>query len=88
MITETIPHGKTGVAAPAGRLYFVQWRRVFLVSLVVAHHAGQPYGPTGGEWPVDDPVSSPWLGAFFAFNAAFFMGFFFPHRRILRRRVV
>lgn len=59
------------------RLYFVQWLRVFLVSLVVAHHAGQPYGPTGGEWPIDDPASSQVLGPFFALNAAYFMGFFF-----------
>jgi glucan biosynthesis protein C len=59
------------------RLYFVQWLRVFLVSLVVAHHAGQPYGPTGGEWPIRDPTSSPVLGVFFALNAAYFMGFFF-----------
>jgi peptidoglycan/LPS O-acetylase OafA/YrhL len=30
-------------------LYFVQWLRVVLIVLVVAHHAGQPYGPGGGE---------------------------------------
>ena len=59
------------------RLYFVQWLRVFLISLVVAHHAGQPYGPTGGSWPVHDAAQTPWLGPFFALNAAFFMGFFF-----------
>lgn len=59
------------------RLHFVQWLRVFLISLVVAHHAGQPYGPTGGEWPVDDPTNSEPLLLFFAVNAAFFMGFFF-----------
>lgn len=59
------------------RLAFVGWLRVFLISLVVAHHAGQPYGPTGGEWPIDDPVNADWLGAFFGINAAFFMGFFF-----------
>ncbi len=61
----------------SGHLYFVQWLRVFLIALVVAHHAAQPYGPTGGEWPIDDPVSSDWLGPFFLFNSAFFMGFFF-----------
>lgn len=60
-----------------GQLYFVQWLRVILISLVVAHHAAQPYGPTGGEWPIDDPVSNNWLGAFFLLNSAFFMGFFF-----------
>jgi peptidoglycan/LPS O-acetylase OafA/YrhL len=59
------------------RLYYVQWLRVFLIVLVVAHHAGQPYGPTGGEWPVEDPADAEWLGPFFAVNAAFFMGFFF-----------
>ncbi len=59
------------------RINFVQWIRVFLIALVVAHHAGQPYGPTGGEWPVADPVSAEWLRFFFGLNAAFFMGFFF-----------
>ena len=59
------------------RLYFVQWLRVFLIVLVVAHHAGQPYGPTGGAWPVSDPRRAAWLGPFFGVNAAYFMGFFF-----------
>ncbi len=61
---------------PSGQLYFVQWLRVLLISLVVAHHAGQPYG-SGGEWPVSDPASNEFLGAFFMLNASFFMGFFF-----------
>lgn len=55
----------------------MQSLRIFLVALVVAHHAGQPYGPTGGEWPVSDPANSDLLLPFFAINAAFFMGFFF-----------
>lgn len=59
------------------RLYFVQWLRVFLISLVVAHHAGQAYGPTGGSWPIHDHEQAEWLGPFFGVNAAFFMGFFF-----------
>ena len=59
------------------RLYFVDTLRVVLVMLVVAHHAGQPYGPTGGDWPVTDPASLDWLGSFFAVNAAFFMGLLF-----------
>jgi len=59
------------------RLHFVQWLRVFLIVLVVAHHAAAPYGPTGGAWPVDDPASTDWLSPFFALNAAYFMGFFF-----------
>jgi len=59
------------------RLYFVQWLRVFLIALVVAHHAGQPYGPTGGAWPVHDQPTAVWLTPFFGLNAAYFMGFFF-----------
>jgi peptidoglycan/LPS O-acetylase OafA/YrhL len=59
------------------RLVFVQGLRVLLICLVVAHHAGQPYGPTGGEWPIDDPANTEWLGPFFGVNAGFFMGFFF-----------
>lgn len=69
--------GAIGSQAGQPRLYFVGWLRVFLISLVVAHHAGQPYGPTGGSWPVEDPVNAEWLGPFFGVNAAFFMGFFF-----------
>ena len=59
------------------RLYFVDSLRFALVILVVAHHAGQPYGPTGGDWPVTDPANLNWLGSFFAVNAAFFMGLLF-----------
>jgi peptidoglycan/LPS O-acetylase OafA/YrhL len=51
--------------------------RVALIILVIAHHAGQAYGPTGGDWPVTDPESMDWLGSFFAVNAAFFMGLLF-----------
>ncbi|MDB9527789.1 acyltransferase family protein [Oscillatoria sp. CS-180] len=51
--------------------------RVFLTMLVVAHHAAQPYGPTGGEWPLFNSDRAVILGPFFAVNAAFFMGLFF-----------
>jgi peptidoglycan/LPS O-acetylase OafA/YrhL len=60
-----------------GRLVFVDVLRVALIMLVIAHHAGQAYGPTGGDWPVTEPESIDWLGSFFAVNAAFFMGLLF-----------
>ncbi|TCZ81268.1 acyltransferase, partial [Paenibacillus albiflavus] len=44
--------------------------------LVVAHHAGQPYGGSEGWWYFKT-VDSPGLGSFFAINAAFFMSLFF-----------
>ncbi|MGD8535217.1 MAG: acyltransferase family protein, partial [Candidatus Aminicenantes bacterium] len=63
--------------SPSSRLYFVDNLRVLIISLVVAHHAGQPYGPTGGEWPLFSPERSPLLGPFFSVNASFFMGLLF-----------
>lgn len=59
------------------RLVFVDNIRVLLTILVVAHHAGQPYGPTGGDWPLFNAERAAVLGPFFAVNAAFFMGLFF-----------
>jgi glucan biosynthesis protein C len=59
------------------RVAFLDKLKVGLTALVIAHHAGQAYGPTGGQWPIFSPERSPLLGPFFAVNAAFFMGLFF-----------
>ncbi len=85
MTTETIKvesvKSKTSAAevqtSVKTRLAYVDILRVALVMLVVAHHAGQAYGPTGGSWPITNPTISPVLGPFFAVNAMFFMGLFF-----------
>ena len=66
-----------GEPRTGGRLVFVDVLRVVLIMLVIAHHAGQAYGPTGGDWPVTEPESINWLGSFFAVNASFFMGLLF-----------
>lgn len=70
-------HTKTRRNIQFSRLWFVDNVRVFLVMLVIAHHAGQPYGPTGGMWLIFNPERAAILGTFFATNAAFFMGLFF-----------
>ncbi len=44
---------------------------------MIAHHAGQAYGPTGGEWPIFNEQRAAILGPFFTVNASFFMGLFF-----------
>jgi glucan biosynthesis protein C len=59
------------------RLYFIDKLRVAITILVIAHHAAQPYGPTGGAWPVANEGGIALLGPFFTVNAAFFMGLFF-----------
>jgi glucan biosynthesis protein C len=67
------------VATPrtSPRLGYVDDLRVWLTALVILHHVGQPYGPTGGFWPFSNPERASILGAFFSSNAAFFMGLFF-----------
>ncbi|HEX6760180.1 MAG TPA: hypothetical protein VF086_17500 [Propionibacteriaceae bacterium] len=37
------------------RLVFGDVLRVAVIVMVIAHHAAQAYGPTGGTWPVTDP---------------------------------
>jgi glucan biosynthesis protein C len=59
------------------RLHFIDRVRVVLTILVIAHHAGQAYGPTGGSWPITNMETSRLLSPFFAVNAMFFMGMFF-----------
>jgi glucan biosynthesis protein C len=59
------------------RLFFIDNLRIGLIALVVAHHVGQAYGPTGGWWYIVNPERAPVLGAFFTVNRSFFMSLFF-----------
>jgi len=59
------------------RLYFLDNLRVALTILVIAHHVGQAYGPTGGSWPIQEPARAAVLGPFFTVNRSFFMSLFF-----------
>ncbi len=59
------------------RIAYIDNIKVFLTCLVVAHHAAQAYGPTGGVWVVDDPLKAQWLGKFFFINASYMMGLYF-----------
>ena len=62
---------------PIGRLAYLDSLKVLLTVLVIAHHAGQAYGPTGGAWPIFEAQRAGILGPFFSVNAGFFMGLFF-----------
>jgi glucans biosynthesis protein C len=59
------------------RVIYMDNIKIFLTCLVVAHHAAQAYGPTGGVWPVEDSAKIPVLKNFFFINAAFMMGLYF-----------
>jgi len=62
---------------PSNRMYYLDALRVILTILVVLHHVGQAYGPTGGYWPVQSPTRAAILGPFFSVNRSFFMSLFF-----------
>ncbi|WP_043933201.1 acyltransferase family protein [Bacillus sp. EB01] len=57
-------------------IYYIDNLKIAICMLVVAHHAGQAYGP-GGWWYFQEGESVQWLGRFFAVNASFFMSMFF-----------
>lgn len=59
------------------RLFYIDNLRVALTILVIAHHVGQAYGPTGGYWPVQEAARAALLGPFFTVNRSFFMSLFF-----------
>jgi glucan biosynthesis protein C len=62
---------------PTPRLYYVDYLRVALIVLVVAHHSAQAYGPTGGTWPITNPEISRLLGPFLGVNTMVGMALFF-----------
>jgi fucose 4-O-acetylase-like acetyltransferase len=64
-------------AGAKSRMVYLDKLKVGLTILVIAHHAAQAYGPTGGQWPIFSPERSALLGPFFTVNASFFMGLFF-----------
>jgi glucan biosynthesis protein C len=66
-----------GSALPANRIFYLDGLRVMLTILVIAHHVGQAYGPTGGYWPVQESARADLLGPFFTVNRSFFMSLFF-----------
>lgn len=59
------------------RIHYIDNIKIAITFLVVAHHAGQAYGNTGGVWPIADPPMLGFLPSFFYLNAAYMMGFFF-----------
>ncbi|MCX6099466.1 MAG: acyltransferase family protein [Candidatus Bipolaricaulota bacterium] len=63
--------------AERDRLYYFDNLKVALTVLLIAHHVGQAYGPTGGTWPIQETARAALLGPFFTVNRSFFMSLFF-----------
>jgi glucan biosynthesis protein C len=61
----------------SNRMVFFDNLRVVLIAMVIVHHVGQAYGPTGGWWPVQEPTRAAVLGPFFMVNRSFGMSLFF-----------
>ena len=61
----------------SNRLAFFDNLRVALMAVVIAHHVGQAYGPTGGWWPVQEATRAAILEPFFMVNRSFGMSLFF-----------
>ena len=61
------------------RLFYLDNLKILLIFLVILHHVGQGYGPSGGWWfyMTSQPGKLEWMGRFFCVNASFFMGLFF-----------
>ncbi|MCX6094427.1 MAG: acyltransferase family protein [Candidatus Bipolaricaulota bacterium] len=59
------------------RLFCLDNLRVALTMLLVAHHVGQAYGPTGGAWPIQEASRAAILGPLFTIDRSFFMSLFF-----------
>lgn len=60
------------------RFYYLDHLKVALTGLLIAHHVGQAYGPTGGSWPIDQETArAAILAPFFTVNRSFFMSLFF-----------
>jgi glucans biosynthesis protein C len=68
-------------AMTPGRLLYLDNLKIFLIIVVILHHAGQPYGSYASDWPVFQgnisQISQLLLGWFFDSNSAYFMGLFF-----------
>jgi surface polysaccharide O-acyltransferase-like enzyme len=72
---------RTGVVEGApdlrpSRVHFVDWLRVAVIALVIAHHAGLAYA-VNADWLVVDPPGTTWMWPFLTVNASFFMGILF-----------
>src|SRR5208282_329283 len=77
MQTMTVPSSLPVPLAAPNRLFYLDNLRIVLTILVIAHHVGQAYGPTGGYWPVQEAARAAILGPFFTVNRSFFMSLFF-----------
>ena len=68
----------TAISKPATtRMVFFDNLKIIMIVIVIAHHAGQAYGPIGAWWPIQEVSRAKILAPFFFVNRAFGMSLFF-----------
>lgn len=63
--------------AASNRMAFFDNLKILMMIMVIAHHAGQAYGPIGAWWPVQELTRARILQPFFLVNRSFGMSLFF-----------
>ena len=76
-IQKLKPDPKPDKQLTSARMPFIDNLKILMMAMVIAHHVGQAYGPTGGWWPVKEPATAVILGPFFMVNRSFGMSLFF-----------
>jgi glucan biosynthesis protein C len=74
---STVRGAPAASLVPQNRFFYLDWLRIVLTILVIVHHVGQAYGPTGGYWPIQEATRAAVLAPFFTVNRSFFMSLFF-----------
>ena len=55
----------TTISAPIStRMAFFDNLKVLMMVMVIVHHVGQAYGPTGAWWPIQEPTRAEILDPF------------------------
>jgi len=76
-INNKIMAGTTISAPISTRMAFFDNLKVLMMVMVIVHHVGQAYGPTGAWWPIQEPTRAEVLEPFFMVNRSFGMSLFF-----------
>jgi len=76
-INQSLVSNTVDRSAATTRMVFFDNLKITMIIMVIAHHAGQAYGPIGAWWPVQEESLAKILQPFFFVNRSFGMSLFF-----------